>query len=71
MRYWLIIAVLSGISINSQAQIYLGAKIGTNLTTINYARKTGQSRYDMDMKLGYIGGLVFQQFLYSRGLALK
>ena len=62
MRNWLIILFLIGISIDINAQILAGVKIGTNITSINYDEKPGQPVYNMDRKIGYMGGLVFQQF---------
>ena len=70
MRYWLIILFFLGAIWSLQAQTYLGVKFGGHLTTINYDAKPGQPIYEMDQKIRYMGGLVFQKFA-NRNFALQ
>jgi len=69
MRYCLVIVFIFSSAWGLQAQSFIGLKVGGHLTSINYNQKPGQGLYDMDQKIGYMGGVVFQQFT-SKNFAL-
>ena len=62
MRYWLLISVFVWISFGIQAQINMGVKIGTNKTSIIYQKVAGHDTRQMETKIGYMGGMIFQHF---------
>lgn len=70
MRNWVVVFLFLGIVGRLPAQSYIGVKLGGQLTTINYDEKAGQQAYEMDQKIGYTGGVVFQHFA-NKNFALQ